>query len=162
MSDIRGKAENICSQRVFQLLTQLGSRVCIATIQTMMIYSIVFGAPRQLQSLAGLEHGRTILLADTARNLGFICPRSARTVAADNPMLAPSESLSAWYQHLPRFTGKQSASSTKIPTVVRSVLIKINENLSNAAYPNKSPPPQMEKTICQRKLRSTTRKRRNI
>ena len=83
-----------------------------------MVYSIVFGAPRQLQSLAGLEHGRTILLADTARNLGFICPRSARTVAADNPMLAPSASLSAWYQHLPRFTGKQSASSTKIPTVV--------------------------------------------
>jgi hypothetical protein len=28
-----------------------------------------------------------------------------------------------------------------VPTVVGSVLIKINENLSNAAYPNKSPPP---------------------
>jgi hypothetical protein len=39
---------------------------------------LVFGPPRQLQSLAGLEHGRSIPSADTARNLGFICPRNAR------------------------------------------------------------------------------------
>ena len=32
---------------------------------------LVFDAPCQLQSLAALEHGRTILLVDTARNLGL-------------------------------------------------------------------------------------------
>jgi hypothetical protein len=39
---------------------------------------LVFGPPRQLQSLAGLEHSRSIPSADTARNLGFICWRNAR------------------------------------------------------------------------------------
>jgi hypothetical protein len=39
---------------------------------------LVFGPPRQLQSLAGLEHGRIIPSSDTARNLGFICPRNAQ------------------------------------------------------------------------------------
>jgi hypothetical protein len=92
------------------------SRVCIATIQTMMVYTIVFGVPRQLQSLAGLEHGRTILLADTARNIGFICPRSARIVAADNPMLAPSASLcmvpafASFYRQAVRLIPKNSDS----------------------------------------------------
>jgi hypothetical protein len=33
----------------------------------MMVYSLSL-APRQLQSLAGLEHGRSIPSADTARN----------------------------------------------------------------------------------------------
>ena len=37
---------------------------------------LVFGPPRQLQSLAGLEHGRSIPSANTAHNLGFICPRN--------------------------------------------------------------------------------------
>jgi hypothetical protein len=36
---------------------------------------LVFGAPCQLRSLAGLEHGRSIPSADTARNLGFIRPQ---------------------------------------------------------------------------------------
>jgi hypothetical protein len=39
---------------------------------------LVFGPPRQLQSLAGLEHSRSIPSADTARNLGFICRRNPR------------------------------------------------------------------------------------
>ena len=39
---------------------------------------LVFGSPRQLQSQAGLEHGRSIPSADAARNLGIICPRNAR------------------------------------------------------------------------------------
>jgi hypothetical protein len=42
--------------------------------QDMMVYSLSL-APRQLQSLAGLEHGRSIPSADTARNLGFIRPQ---------------------------------------------------------------------------------------
>jgi len=44
----------------------------------MMVYSIVFGVPRQLQSLAGLEHGRTILLADTDLP---VCPGCGRPLA---------------------------------------------------------------------------------
>src|SRR5208282_5414289 len=42
------------------------------------VLQLVFGPPRQLQSLAGLEHGRSIPSADTAPNSGFICPRNAR------------------------------------------------------------------------------------
>jgi hypothetical protein len=58
-------------------LTQLGIRVSIATIKSMMIYSLSLVSPRQLQSLACQEHGRTILLCDIGRPLscGTATPR---------------------------------------------------------------------------------------
>jgi hypothetical protein len=40
-----------------------------------MVLQLVFSALRQLQSLAGLEHDRTIPSADAARNLDLIRPQ---------------------------------------------------------------------------------------
>ena len=66
-----------------------------------MVLQLVFSALRQLQSLAGLEHDRTIPSADAARNLDLIRPQRPDDFhlewqsGLDHPFLARADSVDA-------------------------------------------------------------------